>query len=168
MLGKSEIHPQLNLTGIPIIHYIDPGHELCKLAAKVDWIGIEKDFSQFYSTRGAPSVPIRTVIGILLLKQAYRFSDKNAMAHWLENPYWQHFCGEVYFRHTPPFYFSDLSHFRKRTGAFGEKRITELGKEIFGDSFNKNKDHHPVIKKFPFSALIFKFGSYLVHRSTKN
>jgi transposase, IS5 family len=168
MLGKSDVHPQLDLTGIPLIHYIDPEHTLCILAGKIDWPSVEKEFTPYYSKRGAPSIPVRTVIGILLLKQAYRFSDKNAVEHWLENPYWQYFCGEVYFQHKPPFYFSDLSHFRKRTGSFGEKKINELGTAIFGAGFGKNKNHQSVIRNFPFSSSLFKLGNYIIRLSSKS
>ena len=67
------------------------------------------------------------MIGLILLKQVYRYSDKNALVHWVENPYWQHFCGQVYFQHKAPFYFSDFSHFRKRIGNEGDKKLRGWG-----------------------------------------
>ena len=42
---------------------------------------------------------------------------------WLENPNWQHFCGEVYFQYRFPFGPSDFVHFRKRIWEEGTKRI---------------------------------------------
>ncbi len=168
MLGKSDRNPQLNLTGVPIIHYIDPGHELCRLAKKVNWNEVEKDFAGFYSTKGAPSVPVRIMVGLILLKQVYRYSDKSALAHWLENPYWQHFCGEVYFQHKPPFYYSDFSHFRKRIGNEGDKKIAELGNEIFGFALNKGMrsyEKHPREPGNVFARSINRFGNFLVRIS---
>jgi transposase, IS5 family len=140
MLGKTEKNPQLNLTETPLIHFINPGHELCRLAKNVNWDQVEKDFAVFYSDKGAPSVPIRIIVGLIMLKQMYHCSDKGALSHWLENPYWQHFCGEVHFQHKAPFYYSDFSHFRKRIGKEGEKKIMQLGVDVFGHVYIKGTD----------------------------
>ena len=102
MLGKTEKNPQLNLTETPLIHFINPGHELCQLARHVNWDQVEKDFAVFYSDKGAPSVPVRIMIGLIMLKHMYHYSDKGALVHWVENPYWQHFCGEAHFQHKEP------------------------------------------------------------------
>jgi transposase, IS5 family len=170
MLGKSDKNPQLNLTEVPMIHFIDPEHELCRLAKKINWDDVEKDFSRYYSTKGAPSVPVRIMVGLILLKQVYRYSDKNALLHWLENPYWQHFCGQVYFRHKPPFYFSDFSHFRKRIGNDGNKRIAELGNDVFGKAMEKgmkfsgrrsHEQGNVIVRS------INRLGNYLVKISAK-
>ncbi|EIT71959.1 ISXoo4 transposase [Hydrocarboniphaga effusa AP103] len=36
--------------------------------------------------------------GLLYLKHAYNLSDEALCERWLENPYWQFFCGEVFFQ----------------------------------------------------------------------
>ena len=36
---------------------------------------------------------------------------------WLENPYYQYFCGEEFFRHRLPFDRSSMTHWRNRMGA---------------------------------------------------
>jgi IS5 family transposase len=168
MLGKTDKNPQLNLAEVPLIHFIDPGHELCKRVRGTDWNAVEKDFAGYYSPKGAPSIPIRTMVGLILLKQAYRYSDKSALAHWMENPYWQYFCGEVYYQHKSPFYFSDFSHFRKRIGKEGEKKILTLGSEIFGPGFAKGfgRKDRPVMQKGRISGMLNMFGNYLVKRTT--
>jgi hypothetical protein len=33
--------------------------------------------------------------GLHLLKHTYALSDEDVVKGWVENPYWQHFCGEV-------------------------------------------------------------------------
>lgn len=43
-------------------------------------------------------------------------SDEVLCARWVENPYFQFFCGEVVFRHDLPFDRSSLSRWRKRLG----------------------------------------------------
>ena len=40
---------------------------------------------------------------------AYFFSDEGAVARWVEDPYHQHFTGEVFFQHRPPIDPSSLS-----------------------------------------------------------
>jgi IS5 family transposase len=169
MLGKSDKNPQLNINEVPMVHFIDPGHELCRLARKINWDNIENDFSRYYSTKGAPSVPVRIMVGLILLKQVYGYSDKNALIHWLENPYWQHFCGQVYFRHKPPFYYSDFSHFRKRIGEDGNLRVSELGKEIFGNAMQKgmkSSGKHSHERGNVFARSITRLGNYLVRISS--
>jgi transposase, IS5 family len=169
MLGKSDKNPQLNLIEVPMVHFIDPGHELCRLAKKINWDEVEKEFAGFYSTKGAPSVPVRIMIGLILLKQVYRYSDKNALVHWVENPYWQHFCGQVYFQHKAPFYFSDFSHFRKRIGNEGDKKIARLGSEVFGNALKKeikSAGKHSHESKNIFARSINRLGNYLVQISS--
>jgi IS5 family transposase len=166
MLGKSEKNPQLNLTEVPMLHFIDPGHELCRLAKRINWDNVEKDFSGYYSTRGAPSIPIRIMVGLIILKQVFRYSDKNALAQWLENPYWQHFCGQVYFQHKSPFYFSDFSHFRKRIGNEGDRKIIELGSTIFGNAMGKgmkSSGKHSKEQGNMISRLLNRIGNFLVN-----
>jgi transposase, IS5 family len=165
MLGKSDKNPQLNLTGVPMVHFIDPGHELCRLAGKINWDEVEKDFSGYYSSKGAPSIPVRIMVGLILLKRVYHYSDKNALVQWLENPYWQHFCGQVYFRHKPPFYYSDFSHFRKRIGSEGDKKITELGNHVFGSALpkaTKSSGRHSIEPGNVFTRSINRVGNYLI------
>ena len=45
---------------------------------------------------------------------------------WVENPYWQHFCGEQYFRHDFPIDPSLMTGFRKRIGESGCEFILGL------------------------------------------
>lgn len=43
-------------------------------------------------------------------------SDEALCARWIENPYFQFFCGEVVFRHDLPFDRSSLTRWRQRLG----------------------------------------------------
>jgi len=40
--------------------------------------------------------------GLLYLQHTFACSDEALIWTWVENPYWQHFCGEIYFQHEPP------------------------------------------------------------------
>lgn len=48
-----------------------------------------------------------------------------------KNPYWQHFCGEVYFQYKLPFDPSDFVHFRHRIGPEGMNKIFKQSIDLF-------------------------------------
>ncbi len=111
--------------------FIHPEHELCLLAKKIDWKSIEEEFAPLYGNVGRPSIPIRTIVGLLLLKQMYNLGDETVVERYLENPYWQHFCGEVYFQYKLPFDPSDFVHFRHRIGPEGMEKIFKASIDLF-------------------------------------
>jgi IS5 family transposase len=81
---------------------IDLRHELAKLAALIDWEFFETEWAGFFpSSTGRPATSPRLVAGLLYLQHAYRLSDEAVVARWVENPYYQHFTGEVFFQHRP-------------------------------------------------------------------
>ena len=127
MVGKTDKAPQLNVFKIPLDLYIDPNHELCILSKKIDWNQVEEDFSEYYcADNGRPSIPIRKIVGVILLKRTYNLSDESAVERWKENPYWQYFCGEIYFQHREPFDPTELIKFRQRIGESGAEKILKL------------------------------------------
>jgi transposase, IS5 family len=132
MLSKSDRNPQLNLMEVPLIQFINKKHELYLLSSKIDWDSLEKDFAEYYSKSGAPSVPVRCMVGLNLLKMIYEMGDTSILDHWVENPYWQYFCGEVNFKHEPPCSVSEFNHFHKRIGKEGEAKIKKLAVSVFG------------------------------------
>jgi IS5 family transposase len=64
--------------------------------------------------------------GLAILKHTFNLSDEDLCDRWLENPYYQYFCGEVFFCHTLPFERSSISRWRKR---MGEERLVALLQE---------------------------------------
>ena len=131
MVGKNDKNPQLNLFEIALVNLIDMHHELVKLSNQIDWTGIEKDFEIYYTDFGRPSLPIRKIVGCILLKQIYNLSDENFVDRWRENPYWQYFSGEVNFQKTIPFEPSEFSHFRKRIGKEGAEKLLKYSIKLF-------------------------------------
>ena len=95
---------------------IDLGHPLVVLAREVDWDFIETEIAPCFSHTGRPSVPARSIVGMLMLKRMFDESDESVVARWIENPYWQHFTGEEHFQERKPFDPSEFVHFRKRIG----------------------------------------------------
>jgi IS5 family transposase len=135
MLKKLPVQPQLEIFKTVLTSFIHPEHELCLLAKKIDWKGLEEEFAPLYGKVGRPSVPIRTIVGLLLLKQMYSHGDETVVERYLENPYWQHFCGEVYFQYKLPFDPSDFVHFRHRIGPEGMKKIFKQSIDLFDNGF---------------------------------
>jgi IS5 family transposase len=132
MIGKSPVQNQRDLFNPLLTDFIDMSHELVLLAKKIDWSYFEKEFSKFYSHTGQPSMPIRFMVGSLLLKRLYNLGDETLAQAWVMNPYMQYFCGESHFRHKFPCDPSDFVHFRKRIGEEGIEKIFIHSVELHG------------------------------------
>ncbi len=66
------------------------------------------------------------MVGLEYLKQMHNVSDEQVVQRWVANPYWQYFCGEIYFQHELPIDPNSLSRFRRRIGKTGcEQLLTE-------------------------------------------
>lgn len=133
MKGKLPNQNQKNLFRPILKDIINPSHELVILAHQIDWEEFENSFSPLYSHTGQPGIPIRTMVGLLLLKRIYNLGDETVMVQWLQNPYYQYFCGEAEFQWDFPCDPSDLVHFRKRIGQDGAEKIFQLSVETRKD-----------------------------------
>lgn len=73
-------------------------HPLYPLSYKIDWGFFEREFGPLYVEKvGRPGLPIRLLVGLHFLKHAFGDSDKSVVERFVENPYWQYFCGFEYF-----------------------------------------------------------------------
>ncbi len=132
MVGKIDKTPQLDMFKVPLKQFIKENHELVLISKKIDWDALEEKLSVYYCEgNGRPGIPIRKIAGMLLLKRVYNESDESVIERWVENPYWQYFCGEVYFQHTAPFDRTDLIKFRKRIGEKGSELILKMTINLF-------------------------------------
>jgi IS5 family transposase len=103
---------------------IDLKHPLVRLGEFIDWVEIERTFGAcFSSARGRPALPPRLVAGLLYLQHAFHASDEAVVNTWVENPYWQHFTGEVYLQTKAPIDASSLTRWRRRIGAQGVETL---------------------------------------------
>ena len=123
MIGKSDNQNQRNFFQPLLKDFIHLGHELVLLSDKIDWNYFEKEFSIYYSHTGKPAMPIRLMVGSLMLKRIYNLGDETLVEAWKMNPYMQYFCGMVHFEHKFPCDPSDFVHFRKRIGEQGVEKI---------------------------------------------
>jgi IS5 family transposase len=72
-------------------------------------------FGAVYSDRaGQPPLPTRLMAGLSILKHTHNLSDEELCARWIENPDFQLFCGEEFFRPKPPFDRSSPTRWRQR------------------------------------------------------
>jgi IS5 family transposase len=53
----------------------------------------------------------------------FRLDDEEVVARWVENPHWQYFCGDTFFRHELPCHPTSLTRWRKRIGEAGCERL---------------------------------------------
>ena len=132
MIGKQTSQTQRDFFKPLLLDFIDLSHELILLNNKIDWDYFEKDFSKYYSNNGQPAMPIRLMVGSLLLKRIYNLSDERLCEAWAMNPYMQYFCGMAHFEHQFPTDPSDLVHFRKRIGQEGIEKIFTYSVKLFG------------------------------------
>lgn len=132
MIGKSKDQTQRDIFNPLLSDFIDNGHELVLLANKIDWKYFEKEFSSLYSTVGQSSMPVRLMVGCLMLKRIYNLGDETLVEAWIMNPYMQYFCGENTFQHKFPCDPSDFVHFRKRIGEDGIQKIFVYSVKLHG------------------------------------
>ena len=98
-------------------------------------------------------------------------SDEDLVWTWVENPYWQHFCGETYFQHEPPIDPSSMTRWRQRVGEEGvEWLLTETieaarrGKVVKAKSFEKIIIDTTVMEK----AVAYPTDSRLLERGRQH
>ena len=106
---------------------IDMGHELVLLAGQVNWPLLDQKLGDMYTDGpGQPPLPTRLMAGLSILKHTFDLSDEELERRWVENPYFQYFCGEEFFRHKAPFDRSSMTRWRHR---MGEERLEILLQE---------------------------------------
>lgn len=133
MKGKSPDRNQLNMFQLRLADQLNPRHPLYQLAKRIEWEVFEKEFAPLYSHTGRRAHPVRLMVGLLILKQLYNLSDESVIERWLENVYYQHFCGETCFQWEFPCHPTDLVYFRKRIGEKGIEKILEVSIALHGD-----------------------------------
>jgi transposase, IS5 family len=102
-------------------------HELVTLSKTVSWSFIEGKCGEVYADGpGMPPLPTRLMAGLAILKYTFDLSDEELCDRWVENPYFQYFCGEEFFLHELPFDRSSLTRWRQR---MGEDRVAALLQE---------------------------------------
>ena len=63
MMKKLPKQPQLEMFKTVLVSFVNPEHELCLLAKKIDWEGLENEFAPLYVTildQTRPVIPDQT------------------------------------------------------------------------------------------------------------
>ncbi len=103
---------------------IDTTHEKVVLADTIDWQFLSDRCGENYTDRaGHPPLSTRLMAGLHILKYADNLSDEETCARWVENPYYQYFCGEEFFLHELPLDRSSMTRWRQR---MGEEKLQAL------------------------------------------
>jgi transposase, IS5 family len=118
--------PQRELFGAHFSEMLNPEHPLYVLAERIDWQQFELAIDACYADElGRPGVNTRLMVGLMYLKHAFNESDESVVARWVENPYWQYFCGQEYMQHELPIDPSMMSKWRKRVGTERLEKLLE-------------------------------------------
>jgi IS5 family transposase len=126
-MSKPRDERQKDLFRPALDRIIDLDHALARLAGLIDWDFLDTRFSAVcIPGPGQPPLPSRLVAGLFILKHMHNLSDEVLCARWVENPYYQFFCGEETFQHAAPFDRSSLTRWRQR---LGEEQLVALIQE---------------------------------------
>ena len=98
-------------------------HPLFILSNQIDWLVFEQQFGGLYSENGRPGVSTRVMVGLHYLKHMFDESDESVVERFVENPYWQYFCGFEYFQHKFPIDPSSMTRWRHRIGSERMKQL---------------------------------------------
>lgn len=115
---------QLQLFQAQFEQLLNHDHPLYVLAGQIDWERFDAALADCYSPdQGAPAKAVRLVVGLHYLKHTFNESDESVVDRWVENPYWQYFCGFETMQHQWPLHPTSLTKWRQRVGA---EKLTEL------------------------------------------
>ncbi|RWN61443.1 MAG: IS5 family transposase [Mesorhizobium sp.] len=160
---------QTDLLRSRLDHILDMDHALVKLAKTIDWRFLEERLGEVYDDDpGRPPLPTRLMAGLAILKSMHNLSDESLCERWLENPYYQLFCGEEFFQHRLPFDRTSLTRWRLR---MGEERLMALLQESLAAAARlgaaKPSDFRAVIVDTTVQekAITFPTDAKLMHRA---
>ena len=125
--SKPDNHPDLFRSQLSQI--LNLSHPLCRLSEQINWQRIEEQIDTLYAFGpGQPPIPTRLLVGLHYLKYSFDESDESVVERWVENPYWQYFCGYEYLQHELPLHPTSLVKWRHRMGDKLEVLLAETVK----------------------------------------
>ena len=172
MKPKKINNDQNSLLESRLSEQLNPREPLIILSKQIGWETFEKEFGvHFVGYNGQPPKPIRLMVGLLMLQHMENLSDEAVVERWVQNPYWQYFCGYDYLQWKLPIDGSSLVRFRKRIGNSGVDKILsstiQTAKQV---KMVKEKDLTRVIAdtRVMEKNITFPTDSKLLNKSRKN
>jgi len=155
-LFRSQLSQMLNMS-----------HSLVRLSEQMNWEKLEAQVDVIYSDgSGQPPLPTRLLIGLHYLKYTFNESDESVVERWVENPYWQYFCGYEYLQHELPLHPTSLTRWRNRVGDKLEALLAhtvEIALETKAMSI-RELDHVNVDSTVQEKAVSFPTDARLYHK----
>lgn len=109
---------------------LNPDHELLKLAKQIPWNQFEEEFSPLFSEGlSRPPLPVRLIVGLFILQHLFNRSDERVVIDWVENPYWQAFCGYDFLQWEFPIHPTSI-RWRHRIGTQGLEKIFQASIQV--------------------------------------
>ena len=128
--SQSEEH-QLELGAVLLESFINIKDELVILGNVIDWKHFCRTFgASFHESQGRPGLPTRLMVGLTYLKYLHNLSDEKVIKQFMQNPYWQYFCGYICFQKEAPLEVSSLTRFRERLGEEGAEELLKQTVEV--------------------------------------
>src|SRR5271157_3260223 len=161
---------QKRLFEVELKELIDLEHPLCVITSTIDWVSIEEKFYPLYSYfKGRPAKEVRLMVGLQYLKATYQESDESVVEKWVENPYWQYFCGEKYFQVKCPINPTMMTKFRNRAKRENiEELLIELIKSGLKLKIIKEKSLEKINVDTTDAKLYYKMIMKLVKSAKEN
>ena len=174
---------QLNLFQAQFEQLLNHDHPLFVLENQIDWKRFDAALADCYCEDfGAPAKAVRLLVGLHFLKHTFDQSDESLLERWVENPYWQYFCGFQTMQHEVPLHPTSLTKWRQRIGAeklagmleetialaLREKQVTkkELAQVIVDTTVQEKNISYPTDSKLYRTAIV-KLGDAAKHRDVK-
>ena len=171
MKPKSSTSDQGDLFRSRLDQILNRRHPLFRLADSIDWTVFEKEFGPLYVEKmGRPGLPIRLLVGLHYLKHAYNVSDETVVDQFVENGYWQYFCGFEYFQHQFPLNPTSLVKWRKRIGPKGMEKLLQVtietakGKEYVTEEHLERVNIDTTVQE---KAIAFPTDARLYHKARR-
>ena len=79
MVGEGDPQGQQGVFGNDRARMLDPNNRLSVLARRIPWEAISADLPGYYKNDGRPSLPIRLMAGLTILKHTFDLSDEDAV-----------------------------------------------------------------------------------------
>lgn len=120
---------QDRLFGVELRELIDRERPLIAFMERFNWAAAEIEIRLVTGQRPARrGKPFRLMTGLYLLKTFHGCGAAELLDRWMENPYWQYFCGYRYFQYERPAHPSSLYRWQRRLGTEGRRILEERAK----------------------------------------